>query len=141
MSDKPTPNDLVLVKLSDVQMALAKQANPHRRKITHALLCGTYGQMLGTEKQCRKYYSAWKDIFRRLFDKVYETEMHPIQRYESTLNLVMLLIQDASKAPSHSPAAARQGWPDFSLLPAVFLAASKLVETRAPVRGRSSAAL
>jgi hypothetical protein len=94
MSDKPTPNDLVLVKLSDVQMALAKQANPHRRKITHALLCGTYGQMLGTEKQCRKYYSAWKDIFRHLFDKVYETEMHPIQRYESTLNLVMLLIQE-----------------------------------------------
>jgi hypothetical protein len=50
--------------------------------------------MLGTEKQCRKYYSAWKDIFRHLFDKVYETEMHPIQRYESTLNLVMLLIQE-----------------------------------------------
>jgi hypothetical protein len=87
-------NDLVLVKLSIEQIALATQANPRRRTITHALLCGTYGQMLGTEKQCRKYYRAWKDIFRRLFDKVYETEMHPIQRYESTFNLVMLLIQE-----------------------------------------------
>jgi hypothetical protein len=74
MSDKPATNDLVLVKLRDEQRVPAKQANPHRRKITHALLCGAYGQMLGTEKHCAKYYHVWKEIFRRLFDKVYETE-------------------------------------------------------------------
>ena len=84
----------MLVKLGGEQIALAKQANPHRRKITHALLCGTYGQILGTEKQCGKYYHVWKHIFRGLFDKAYETEIHPIECYESTLNLVMLLIEE-----------------------------------------------
>lgn len=91
MSDKPTPNDLVLVKLSNEQIALAKQANGHRWKITHALLCGTYGQIFGTEKQCGKYYYAWEHIFRHLFDEVYKTEVHPIECYQSTFNLVMLL--------------------------------------------------
>jgi hypothetical protein len=94
MSDKPTSNDLVLVRLSNEQIVLAKQANGHRRKITHALLCGRYGQIFGTEKHCGKYYYAWKYIFRHLFHQVYETEMHLIERYESTFNLVMLLIEE-----------------------------------------------
>ncbi len=94
MSDKPTLNDLVLVDLSNEQIALAKQANGHRQKITHALLCGSYGQMFGTEKQCGKYYHAWKHVFRHLFGQVYETEMHPIECYESTFNLVMLLSEE-----------------------------------------------
>jgi hypothetical protein len=94
MSDKPIPSHLVLVKLSNEQIALAKQANGQRQRITHALLCGTYGQMFGTEKQCVKYYQAWKQIFRHLFDQVSETQAHPIECYESTFNLVMLLIEE-----------------------------------------------
>lgn len=94
MSDKSAPNDLVLVKLSDEQVALAKQANPYRRRTTYTLLCGAHEQMLGTQNQYRKYYGTWKDIFRRLFDKVYRTLMYPIQRYESTVNLVTLLIKE-----------------------------------------------
>ncbi len=94
MSDNPTPNDLVLLKLSNEQIALAKQANGHRQKITHALLCGKYGQMFGTGKRCGKYYRAWEHVFGHLFDQVYETEMHPIECFESTFNLVMLLIED-----------------------------------------------
>jgi hypothetical protein len=71
-----------------------KKTNGHRRKITHALLCGAYGQIFGSEKQCGKYYYAWENIFRHLFDQVYKTEMHPIERYESTFNLVMLLSEE-----------------------------------------------
>jgi hypothetical protein len=55
--------DLVLAKLNDEQVALARQTNGARRRITHALLCGSYGQIFGTEKQCAKYYDAWGDIF------------------------------------------------------------------------------
>jgi hypothetical protein len=87
-------DDLVLVKLNGEQIALAKQANGARRKITHALLCGSYGQMFGTEKQCAKYYDAWKDIFRHLFHQAFKTEMHPVRCYESTYNLVMSLIEE-----------------------------------------------
>ena len=28
-------------------------------RITHALVCGPYGQMFGTERQCLKYFTAW----------------------------------------------------------------------------------
>jgi hypothetical protein len=94
-----TPNDLVLVKLSDEQIALAKQANGSRRKITHVLLCGCYGQMFGTEKQCAKYYNAWKNTFRQLFHGAYKAETYPVPCYESTFNLVMSLIrEDANEA-------------------------------------------
>ncbi|EGR1559814.1 hypothetical protein D6Y19_24695 [Vibrio parahaemolyticus] len=57
-------NSLILVALSEEQITQAKAANGQRKKITHALLCGSYGQIFGTEKQCLKYYNAWKDIFQ-----------------------------------------------------------------------------
>jgi hypothetical protein len=94
MPDKPTASDLVLVKLSDEQITLAKQANGTRLKITHALLCGGYGQVFGTEKQCSKYYDVWRDIFRRLFHQAYKAETYPIQCYQSTFNLVMSLVEE-----------------------------------------------
>lgn len=90
---KPTLNDLVLVTLTDEQVVLAKRANPHSRKITHALLCGSYGQMFGTEKQCTKYYCSWETIFRHLFERIYKSELHQIECYESTFNLVNLLVE------------------------------------------------
>ena len=86
--------DLVLVRLTAEQISLAKQANGPRLKITHALLCGSYGQMFGTEKRCAEYYEAWKHIFRHLFCEVYKAEAHPIRCYESTFNLVMSLIAE-----------------------------------------------
>ena len=101
MSEPPAHNDLVFVTLSDEQIALAKRANGSRKKITHALLCGTYGQMFGTEKQCAKYYNVWSDIFRRLFDHVYDTEVYPIKCFESTFNLVMLLIEKDDRDARH----------------------------------------
>ena len=52
-------HDLILVKLSPDQIAAAKEANGRRRRITHALLCGPYGQRFDTERQCRRYFEAW----------------------------------------------------------------------------------
>ena len=50
--------DLTLVTLSQEQIAKAKKANGTRKRITHALVCGPYGQILGTEAQCLKYWEA-----------------------------------------------------------------------------------
>ncbi len=30
-----------------------------RKRITHALICGPYGQVFGTEKECLQYFTAW----------------------------------------------------------------------------------
>ena len=49
---------LVLVTLNDGQMKSAKQLTGSRKQITHALICVPNRQIFGTEKECRKYYSA-----------------------------------------------------------------------------------
>jgi len=56
-----------LVKLTAGQIALAKEANGRKKQITHAVVCDNFGQLFGTEKQCRKYYSAWSNIFPHIF--------------------------------------------------------------------------
>jgi hypothetical protein len=85
--------DLVLVSLNQQQIEKAKEINGARKQITHGLLCGPYGQMFGTEKQCRKYYSVWVNIFPLIFEKGLETENHEITNYEATFNLVNKLIE------------------------------------------------
>ena len=67
-------HDLVLVPLSQDQIAKAKEAHGKRKRITHALLCGPYGQLFGTEKQCLKYYEVWSSIFPQLFKQAYQAE-------------------------------------------------------------------
>ena len=67
-------HDLVLVPLSQDQIAKAKEAHGKRKRITHALLCGPYGQLFGTEKQCLKYYEVWSAIFPQLFKQAYQAE-------------------------------------------------------------------
>ena len=84
---------LILVRLSKEQIARAKEANGPRKRITHALLCGHYGQIFGTDKQCRKYYDAWKTIFPTLFSSHLETDDCEIAKYHSTFNLVSKLIE------------------------------------------------
>ena len=90
---------MVLVTLSVDQIEQAKEANGRRRQITHALICGDYGQMFGTERQCRKYYDAWKTIFRPLFSRVHKAKKHAIENYTTTDNLVMRLIEAADRRP------------------------------------------
>ena len=104
-------HDLVLVKLNPSQIAQAKAANGERKRITHALLCGPHGQIFGTEKQCRKYFSAWdpacktevspgkfQATFPNLFRKAIEVERCPINAFESTFNLVNILMEAQDRA-------------------------------------------
>ncbi|EJL6633814.1 hypothetical protein ACUYO0_003881 [Vibrio vulnificus] len=85
-------NSLILVVLSEEQISQAKAVNGQRKKITHALLCGSYGQMFGTEKQCSKYYNVWKDIFKDLFTESKTVQACDVIHYESTFDLVNILL-------------------------------------------------
>ena len=98
--------NLILVTLSPDQILRAKEINGKRKRITHALLCGPYGQLFGTEKQCLKYFTVWdpeyrievssgnfKPLFPGLFDKAVKTDKYEITQYESTWNLVEKLIE------------------------------------------------
>ena len=100
-------HNLTLVKLSPDQIARAKEANGSRKRITHALICGPYGQRFGTEKQCLKYFTAWdpgrpQPLFPTLFDKAVKTDTYEITDYDSTWELTMKLLE-ASKAISSEP--------------------------------------
>lgn len=88
----PVTEKVKLVKLNDEQITLAKKANGERKRITHAVVCGNYGQLFGTEKQCRKYYSAWSRIFPYLFSGGEELDQFEFDAFESTPELVMVLI-------------------------------------------------
>lgn len=90
-------NDLVFVALDAEQIAKAKAENGQRKRITHALVVGSYGVMFGTEKQCLKYYSVWKDIFKDLFGKCYETDQYNLTTYTSSGNVVMDLIEESDR--------------------------------------------
>lgn len=86
-------NNLILVTLNQEQISKAKDVNGQRKQISHALICGPHGQIFGTEKQCRKYYSAWVSIFPHLFDKGVETDDYEVSNYENTFDLVNKLIE------------------------------------------------
>jgi len=85
--------ELVLVTLTDEQVVKAKEINGAKKRITHALLCGSLGQIFGTEKQCNKYYSAWNSIFPLVFNNGIETGSYNITDYESTFNLVNKIME------------------------------------------------
>ena len=52
-------HNLTLVILTSEQIARAREANGSRKRITHALVCGPYGQMFGTEQQCLRHFTLW----------------------------------------------------------------------------------
>ncbi|NKC13179.1 MAG: hypothetical protein GKR94_13550 [Gammaproteobacteria bacterium] len=89
--------DIILVSLTAKQIKKAKQINGERKKITHCLLCGSYGQIFGTEKHCRKYFSAWSKIFPNLFKASFERDDYHIEKFESTFDLVNILISHDDK--------------------------------------------
>lgn len=55
--------------------------------------------MFGTEKQCRKYYSVWKEIFKSLFGSCYEANDYDLSTYKCSGNVVMDLIAELDKKP------------------------------------------
>lgn len=85
--------NLTLVTLTKAQSEKAKEVNGPRKTITHALICGPHGQIFGTEKHCRKYYSVWSEIFPYIFDKAIEVPEYEISDYETTFDLVTKLIE------------------------------------------------
>lgn len=91
---------LILVTLNPEQIAKAKEANGKRKRITHTLLCGHYGQIFGTEKHCLKYYTAWKQNFPTLFSEAKQTDLYEIIDFETTFNLTTKFIdaEDAQKS-------------------------------------------
>lgn len=106
-------HNLKLVKLTTDQITRAKEANGRRKRITHALICGPYGQMFGTEKQCLKYFTVWdpayrievqpgkfKSILPGLFDKAVKTDKYEIVDFQSTPELTMKLIEASESVPS-----------------------------------------
>ena len=98
---------ILLVELNKEQSLKAKEANGIRKKITHAVLCGEYGQIFGTEKHCRKYYSAWSKIFPKLFDGGKEVKGYEPASFKSTFDLVNILIAayDSLEKISETPQA------------------------------------
>ena len=94
---------LILVTMNEEQIGKAKEANGARKQITHALLCGSSGQIFGTEKHCRKYYSAWSNIFPNIFSEAFESSDQEITDYLSTFDLVNILIAKHDKGQQPQP--------------------------------------
>ena len=105
-------HNLTLVILTPAQIARAREANGSRKRITHALVCGPYGQMFGTERQCRKYFAAWDpDLrievtpgqfqapFAELFDQAVTTTAYTFSDYRATRDLPRRLMVAAGMAP------------------------------------------
>ena len=114
--------NLTLVTLTPEQVSQAKEANGKRRRITHALVCGPYGQIFGTEKQCLKYFEVWdpayrfevspgkyKSMFPRLFDEAVKTDKFDIIDYTTTPNLVGKLFETSDRAKSQTKARTDSG--------------------------------
>lgn len=89
----PSRYPLILVALSPEQIVRAKEVNGKRNRITHALLCGPFGQILGTEKHCRKYFSVWVDRFPQFFSEGIRTAAHEITNFRTTFDLANKLIE------------------------------------------------
>ena len=87
---------LVLVTLDPEEVLRAKEVNGKRKRITHALICGQYGRIFGTEKHCLKCYTVWSGIFSSLFSKPLRTSSYAIDNFTSSFNLETRL-RDANK--------------------------------------------
>ena len=109
-------HNLTLVILTREQIARAREANGSRRRITHALVCGPYGQMFGTERQCRKYFTVWdpdhrievapgqfRSPFAELFDQAVTTTAYAFSDYRTTPDLAKRLMVASGMAPPASP--------------------------------------
>ena len=105
-------HNLTLVILTREQIARAREANGSRKRITHALVCGPYGQMFGTERQCRKYFTAWdpdhrievapgqfQAPFAELFDQAVTTTAYTFSDYRATRDLPRRLMVASGMAP------------------------------------------
>ena len=56
------------------------------------MLCGSYGNIFGTEKNCRKYFSVWSRIYTDIFHEYYETNDIEIIDFNITSDLSIQLV-------------------------------------------------
>lgn len=99
-SDAERLYPLVLVELTAAQITEAKQLNGMRTRPTHAVVCRPYGQIVGTELQCRKYWEAWKVMYVGvLFDDAFESTTYPMPALEWTSDLTEALFRAADNRP------------------------------------------
>ena len=109
-------HNLTLVILTPEQIARAREANGRRKRITHALVCGPYGQLFGTERQCLKYFTLWdpdhrievapgqfRALFADLFDRAVTTTAYAISDYRTTPDLAARLMEVSGAAPPAGP--------------------------------------
>ena len=109
-------HNLTLVVLTPEQIARAREANGRRKRITHALVCGPYGQLFGTERRCGKYFTLWdpdrrievapgkfQAPFPDLFDQAVKTTAYAISDYRTTPDLATRLTVAAGAAPPAAP--------------------------------------
>ena len=109
-------HNLTLVVLTREQIARAREANGRRKRITHALVCGPYGQKFGTERQCLKHFTLWdpdhrikvapgqfQALFADLFDRAVKTTAYAIGDYRTTPDLATRLMEAAGTAPPAAP--------------------------------------
>ena len=109
-------HNLTLVILTPEQIGRARAANGRRKRITHALVCGPYGQMFGTERQCLKYFTLWdpdhrievapgqyRALFADLFDRAVTTTAYAIGDYRTTPDLTGRLMEASGAAPPAGP--------------------------------------
>ena len=103
-------------ELTPEQIARAREANGRRKRITHGLVCGPYGQMFGTERQCGKYFTLWdpdhrievapgqyRALFAELFDRAVTTTAYAIGDYRTTPGLAARLMEASGTAPPAAP--------------------------------------
>ncbi len=113
-------HNLTLVILTPEQIARAREANGRRKRITHALVCGPYGQMFGSERRCLKYFTVWdpdhrievapgqfRALFPDLFDRAVTTTAYAFSDYRTTPDLAKRLMVASSTAPPAAPFARR----------------------------------
>lgn len=109
-------HNLTLVILTAEQISRAKEVNGRRIRITHALICGPYGQVFGTEKECLQYFTAWdpdhrievapgqyRALFADLFDEAVKTTAYPITDQGTTAALGKQLAEAAGRIPRKAP--------------------------------------
>ena len=116
-------HNLTLVILTPEQIARAQEANGTRTRITHALVCGPYGQMFGTQRQCLKYFTAWdpdhrievapgkyRALFADLFGQAVTTTAYAFSDYRTTPDLATRLTEASGTAPPVAPSALGRLW-------------------------------
>lgn len=114
---KLTRYTLCLAALNPSQIEQAKASLGSRKQITHVLMCGKFGKIFGTEKQCRKYFVPWSTIFPELFDSAIVTEQCELEDYVEKRDLVLTLIDESEKRKKRTNALLELSEDDASILP------------------------